>query len=136
MSGQMVGAHLRHPLLRAAVSAYGGIVGAAASGGVRSGSTWVGGHGPELLDLPTGARVWSNPDSRRKAAEAPWASMLSAPQRSSYGGASAGKQEVHVVLHVEAGSSSEYNRFLMNEMRKAVRAQGSIEATFKPPRGK
>ena len=55
--------------------AAGGIVGAAASGGVRSGLTWVGEHEPELLDLPSGARVWSGPDSRRMQRQA-WASML------------------------------------------------------------
>ncbi|CAM5434853.1 hypothetical protein SGLAM104S_09027 [Streptomyces glaucescens] len=43
--------------------ASGGIVGAAASGGLRSNLTWVGEQGPELLDLPAGSRVWSNPDS-------------------------------------------------------------------------
>lgn len=59
--------------------AAGGIVGAAASGGMRGGLTWVGEHEPELLDLPAGSRVWSGPDSRRKAA-APWASMLNAPR--------------------------------------------------------
>ncbi len=36
-----------------------GIVGAAASGGVRSNLTWVGEQGPELLGLPAGSRVWS-----------------------------------------------------------------------------
>ncbi|MET7775363.1 phage tail protein [Streptomyces mirabilis] len=48
--------------------AAGGIVGAAASGGLRGGLTWVGEHEPELLDLPVGSRVWSGPDSRRMAA--------------------------------------------------------------------
>lgn len=47
--------------------AHGGIVGAAASGGMRSGLTWVGEHGPELLKLPPGAHVQSNPDSARMA---------------------------------------------------------------------
>lgn len=45
--------------------ASGGIVGMAASGGVRGGLTWVGEHEPELLDLPVGSRVLSGPDSRR-----------------------------------------------------------------------
>ncbi len=44
----------------------GGIAGAA-SGGIRSGLTWVGEHGPELADIPAGSRVWSNPDSMRMA---------------------------------------------------------------------
>ena len=67
--------------------ASGGIVGAAASGGLRGGLTWVGEHEPELLDLPVGSRVWSGPDSRRKAAT-PWASMLNEPRRG--GGRTAG----------------------------------------------
>lgn len=44
---------------------HGGVVGAAASGGVRSNMTLVGEGGPEVVDLPTGSRVRSNPDSRR-----------------------------------------------------------------------
>jgi len=48
------------------MKAAGGIVGAA-SGGIRSGLTWVGEHGPELAELPAGSRVWSNPDSMRMA---------------------------------------------------------------------
>ncbi|MEU2730120.1 phage tail protein [Streptomyces griseoviridis] len=67
--------------------AAGGIVGAAAAGGMRGGLTWVGEHEPELLDLPVGSRVWSGPDSRRKA-RAPWESMLTAPR----GGSMAGKR--------------------------------------------
>lgn len=69
--------------------AAGGIVGAAASGGLRAGLTWVGEHEPELLQLPAGSRVWSGPDSRRKAA-APWESMLNTPRRA---GASAGRAQ-------------------------------------------
>lgn len=44
--------------------AHGGIVGAA-SGGVRSNMTLVGEHGPELLALPPGTPVQSNPDTER-----------------------------------------------------------------------
>lgn len=46
--------------------ATGGIVGAA-TGGVRAGMTWVGEHGPELVSLPVGSMVHSNPDSQRMA---------------------------------------------------------------------
>lgn len=67
---------------KAGKKASGGIVGAAASGGLRGGLTWVGEQEPELLDLPVGSRVWSGPDSRRKA-QAPWMSMLNTPRRSS-----------------------------------------------------
>lgn len=48
--------------------AHGGIVGAA-TGGVRGGVHLVGEHGPELVNLPAGSRVRSNPDSRRIAEE-------------------------------------------------------------------
>jgi hypothetical protein len=48
--------------------AHGGIQGAA-SGGARSGLTWVGENGPELMQLPAGSQVHSNPDSRRMASE-------------------------------------------------------------------
>ena len=45
--------------------AHGGVVGQAASGGGRGGLTMTGEAGPELLQLPPGTRVRSNPDTRR-----------------------------------------------------------------------
>jgi TP901 family phage tail tape measure protein len=48
--------------------AHGGIIGGAATGGARGGMTWVGEHGPELVTLPVGSTVHSNPDSQRMAA--------------------------------------------------------------------
>jgi hypothetical protein len=45
--------------------AHGGVVGAAATGGVRSNMTMVGEAGPELVSLPPGSHVRSNPDTRR-----------------------------------------------------------------------
>lgn len=48
--------------------AAGGITGAAA-GGIRNGLTWVGEHGPELVNVPAGSRVHSNPDSMRMAGQ-------------------------------------------------------------------
>ena len=78
--------------------ASGGIVGAAASGGIRSNLTWVGEQGPELLDLPAGARVWSNADSRRKAA-APWASMLNSPRRAGAAASGAAVAVQPIVVH-------------------------------------
>lgn len=119
--------------------ASGGIVGAAASGGLRSSLTWVGEQGPELLDLPAGARVWSNPDSRRKlaAGQAPWSSMLTSPRRApAAAAAGGGGQQQVVVLEIRAGDSSRYSEFLVAELRKAVKVRGSIEATFAPPRGR
>lgn len=47
--------------------ASGGVMGAA-TGGARSGLTWVGENGPELADLPAGATVHSAGDSARMAA--------------------------------------------------------------------
>lgn len=52
-----------HPTQRR--RAMGGVIGAAASGGVRGNMTLVGEAGPELVQLPTGSRVRSNPDTRR-----------------------------------------------------------------------
>lgn len=49
--------------------AHGGIKGAA-NGSTSSDLTWVGEQGPELVDLPPGSRVHSNPDSTRMAAAA------------------------------------------------------------------
>lgn len=46
--------------------AHGGITGAA-NGGLRSGLTWVGEEGPELIDAAPGSRIHSNPDSMRMA---------------------------------------------------------------------
>jgi hypothetical protein len=54
----------------AAGRASGGIIGGAASGGTRSGLTWVGENGPELIDAPAGTRVHSAGDSARIAAGA------------------------------------------------------------------
>lgn len=48
--------------------ASGGIIGGAATGGVRSSLTWVGEQGPELVRLPAGSTVHSAPDSQRMAA--------------------------------------------------------------------
>jgi len=107
--------------------AAGGIVGAAASGGVRSNLTWVGEHGPELLDLPAGSRVWSNPDSRRMAA-APWASMLNTPR----GGSMAGKRAaaypgggvmrpVEVVINLDGRTVA---RQLVDPLRGELRVRG------------
>ncbi|MFE7973012.1 phage tail protein [Streptomyces shenzhenensis] len=116
--------------------AAGGIVGAAASGGLRSGLTMVGEQGFELLDLPAGSRVWSNPDSRRKvaAAQAPWASMLSVPRRGSAasrgvavsGGGVGGRP---IVLHVSIGAR-EFGQLWVDTGRREVRAKGGLKATL------
>ncbi|KUN03141.1 hypothetical protein AQI95_24595 [Streptomyces yokosukanensis] len=107
--------------------ATGGVVGMAASGGLRSSLTWVGEQGPELLDLGAGARVWSNPDSRRMWAQAhtPWSSMLNTPQRASAGYApatSAARQEP-IVLELRS-SGSHVDEMLLQILRKAIRVRG------------
>lgn len=82
----------------------GGIVGAAASGGVRGGLTWVGEHEPELLDLPVGARVMSGPDSRRYAAS---------------GGGHAGPVRLEI-----SSSGSEIDELFLKVFRRIVRVRG------------
>ncbi len=121
--------------------AAGGIVGAAASGGIRGGLTWVGEHEPELLQLPVGARVWSGPDSRRKAAEAaPWASMLTAPstrRATPYANApaAAGGAAQPLVIQVSI-AGREFGELWVDTGRREVRARGSLDATLRPPRGR
>ncbi|MET8766315.1 phage tail protein [Streptomyces sp. NPDC004658] len=120
--------------------AAGGIVGAAASGGLRSGLTLVGEHGPELADLPMGSRVWSNPDTRRKlaAGQAPWASMLTAPRRpaaAAVGAAPATGDGQPIVIQLRIGER-EFGELWVETGRKAVKTRGSIEATLRPPRGR
>ncbi|MFJ6667409.1 phage tail tape measure protein [Streptomyces sp. NPDC091383] len=117
--------------------ATGGVVGAAASGGLRSNLTWVGEQGPELLDLPAGSRVWSNPDSQRMV-QTPWASMLNTPHRAlaaapvAAPSADAGQP---LVIQVRIGDR-EFGELWVDAGRKAVRARGSIQATLQPPRGR
>lgn len=116
---------------RAFGKAAGGIVGGAASGGVRSARTWVGEHGPELLDLPAGSRVWSNPDSRRMQAQA-WASMLNEPQRPSgrpavMAGTAGGDRPI--VLNVHLGEK-EFGQIWVDVGRKQVATRGGVKATL------
>jgi len=83
---------------------HGGVVGAAATGGVRSNLTMVGEGGPELVDLPTGSRVRSNPDTRR---------MMS--------GSGAGAPTA--VIEIRSGGSK-MDDMLMEIFRKAVHVRG------------
>jgi hypothetical protein len=121
--------------------ASGGIVGAAASGGIRSGLTWVGEHGPELAELPVGARVLSNPDSMRRlaSAQAPWASMLNTPRRApapaSAAGGFGGGDGQPIVIHVNI-AGREFGELWVDTGRRQVQSRGSIEATLRPPRGR
>lgn len=87
--------------------AHGGVVGAAASGGVRGSLTLVGEQGPELVTLPWGSTVHSNPDTQR---------MMSAGAPSSGGG-----QVLELVI---AGGDQE----LVTLLRKIIRVRGGSGA--------
>lgn len=93
-------------------AASGGIIGQAAAGGLQSNLVMVGEHGAELVSLPPGSQVHSNPDSQR---------MLS----QSGGGAS------RVVLEVRGGQS-EFDRFMAKWIQRYVRTQGGgdVQAAF------
>jgi hypothetical protein len=85
--------------------------------------------------------VWSNPDSRRKlaAAQAPWASMLTAPRRApaigAGGAAPAAGDGQPLVIQVRIGEK-DFGELWVDTGRKQVRSRGSIEATLRPPRGR
>lgn len=83
----------------------GGNIGAAATGGVRNNMTLVGEDGPEVVDLPAGSRVRSNPDTRR---------LLGGG-----GGGGGGR----IQLMIDAGPS-ETSRLLLKLLRNAIRAEG------------
>lgn len=89
----------------------GGITGAA-TGGVRNNMTWVGERGPELLNLPPGTQVSSNPDSMRKARQA--------------GGGGGGMMLIQLKI-----GDRDLGEILVDPMRKAVAARGgNVQATL------
>lgn len=93
-----------------------GGIGGAASGGARSRMTWVGERGPELVNLPPGSQVHSNPDSQRMVRDS--------QQRSGGGG---GVATVEFVSD-DAG--------LLTLLRRLVRVNGgSAEVVFSTRRG-
>jgi len=98
---------------KAGRKAAGGIVGAAASGGLRGGLTWVGEQEPELLDLPVGSRVWSGPDSRRKAASTAGGGGPAAP----------------IVINLWFGTR-EFGQLWIDTGRHEVRTRGGIQAAL------
>lgn len=85
------------------VAGVGRRIGTAATGGVRSNATLVGEQGPEIVELPTGSRVRSNPDTKR---------LL--------GGSRDGGP---VVIRIEAGNS-DLDRMLLKILRHAIRVEG------------
>lgn len=96
--------------------ATGGVTGAASGRTIGRGLTWTGEHGPELVAMPPGSRVYSNPDSQRMVAE----SM----QQAAPGG---GVATVELVSDDAA---------LLTLLRKLVRQNGgSAEVVFSQRRG-
>lgn len=88
---------------------HGGVVGAAAAGGLRRGLTMVGEGGPELADLAAGSHVYSNPDTRQMLRSAPT------------GGGP-------VVLEFRS-SGSEIDEMFVKMIRKFVRVRGGSVQT-------
>jgi hypothetical protein len=58
----------REQATQATGRAHGGLTGSAQTGGVRADVTMVGEYGREIVDLPPGAHVYSNPDTERMLA--------------------------------------------------------------------
>lgn len=85
--------------------ASGGIVGGAAGGGPRSNLVMVGEQGPELVRIPSGSTVHSNPDTQRMLAQ---------------GGAGGGA----ITLEVASGGASDFEQFMVEAIRKWVRVKG------------
>lgn len=84
-----------------------------ANGATNDGLTWVGEHGPELVDLPPGSRVHSNPDSQRMA------------QGAGSGGGWPGPLQVQLVL----ADGRVLAETVVDPMRDIVRTQfgGSVQ---------
>lgn len=93
--------------------AHGGIVGAAAGGGPRSNSVMVGEQGPEVVDLPPGSRVRSNPDSRRIQAQG-------------NGGGRGGP--VNLTVYV---GSEKVGAAMIDPLRKEIKKRGGLNVVFK-----
>lgn len=96
--------------------AHGGTVGAAASGGTRSGLTMVGEQGPELVHLPAGSHVMSNPDTMRAMG----------------GGGGGDGTPMVVVLQMDGQVMS---KLLINPLRRTIRhiggtGSGSVQAAL------
>ncbi|MFC4609719.1 hypothetical protein ACFO9E_18140 [Streptomyces maoxianensis] len=99
--------HAQGPLWKAT----GGVVGTAATGGIRSNRVLVGEQGPEIVDLPPGSRVHSNPDTRRMMAGS--------------GGGDGGL--LHLTLEL---GGQEFAEMLIDPLRRAVNRRGGVQATF------
>lgn len=90
---------------------HGGVLSGAASGGLRSGMTWVGEAGPEILDMSglAGATIHTNGDSQRIAGG------------NGYGGSNGSNK---FTLIVKAGDNSARTMALIEDIRHYVNIQG------------
>lgn len=100
---------------------HGGIVGAATGGG-HSGMRMVGEHGPELIDLPPGTQVHSNPDTQRLMG-----SGFGSPGVGLAGQSGGGKLEV--VLRFDPSAAPDAIRGIMEGIRGEVRDGGGSVQT-------
>lgn len=82
----------------------------AAEGGPRGGQTWVGEHGPELVDLPLGSHVNSNPDSMQQMAK----------------GGRGGGPHLHFHFDRYTGSTTDLVRDLVNAKKR-----GQLDVLFR-----
>ncbi|MBT2508799.1 phage tail protein [Streptomyces sp. ISL-98] len=109
--------------------AAGGIVGAAASGGVRGGLTLTGEEGPEIVRLPVGSRVYPTGQSKRMA----WESMLTTGKHAAARPAAAptavGVQQPIVVHQVITLDGKVVARQIFDPMRDEVlrRTGGDVQ---------
>lgn len=91
--------------------ANGGVVGRAASGGVRSNMTLVGEQGPEIINTPAGSHIRTNSDSRRLMA------------------GSGGTSMPPFVILLDVGGSR-LAELQIDPIRKIVKSRGGVRATF------
>lgn len=104
-----------------------------AAGGIGGGLTVVGEEGPELVRLPSGSMVHSNPDSQRMASAA-WQSMLNTPSGGrarvpAYGGGQ--PIIVHQTINLDGRVVAQQ---VFEPLRREVRNRGGLEAAFKTTR--
>jgi hypothetical protein len=94
---------------------HGGNVGGAASGGLRSGLTWVGEDGPELMDMSglAGAQIYTNGDSKR---------MASGGSQGMTNSAQSGPTSL--VMEVAPGAEPMLVEFLINLFRRYIQFKG------------
>ena len=83
----------------------------------RGGLTWVGEEGPELVDLPRGSRVFSNPQSEAMVASA--ARAIAAPSSAASSGGGGGDIYLTAVLKAPDGS------VMQKELLKFKRTTGA-----------